>query len=130
MADRMCVDCGRPLPKQTGKGRRRIYCERCSPPRRQKKDITPPTAVPSQWEPQTCESVTRAALEKVDRLNTPMGMAAIALANAIDSGQESGSGLAAVVARLDATIESATADVREHGDPVDDLVKRRRAKLA
>ncbi len=130
MSQRLCADCGGPLPVQSGKGRRRTFCERCSPPRRQK-SVTPlPTIVPSVPQGNSCETATRESLDAVDRIDTPMGQAALALARAVDSGQESGSGLAAVVARLDATIASATSDVRAHGDAVDDLMARRRAKLA
>ena len=133
MAARTCSDCGGPLPKRTGGGRPRIFCENCSPSRRRKKPerVTPlPAIVTTEPQGNSCEAATREALESVDRVDTPMGQAALALARAVDSGQESGSGLAAVVARLDATIASATSDVRAHGDAVDDLMARRRAKLA
>lgn len=131
MARRTCADCDAPLPKRVGQGRPRIYCDECSPSRRRKPPAKPSPVVTLATESgETCESVTRDVLISVDRLGTPMGMAALACARAIDSGQESGSGLAAVVARLESSLASATSDVREHGDAIDDLLARRRAKLA
>lgn len=51
------------------------------------------------------ERTTRAALASADRVETPMGQACLALARRIDApGMDTGSALAALVARLDSSL--------------------------
>lgn len=77
-------------------------------------------------------AATRAQLEAADRLRTPTGAAALALAKRIDSGSfaDTGSSFAAVVKELRATLGEALADAAVPDDPVDELRARREARRA
>ena len=69
-------------------------------------------------------------LAEVERVDTPMGQAALVLARRLDGGAaDTGSAVAALVKQLEATLEAATAGAKAEDDPVDELRKRRDRKL-
>lgn len=70
---------------------------------------------------------TRSELEAVGRAESPLGLAALALAARIDSQQDTGSGLAAAVRALGETL-SAALKGSESASTLDELKARRRAK--
>lgn len=73
------------------------------------------------------------ALEEVDRQDSPLGAAAMALAMRLDQpGTDTGSALAAVARQLEATLESATrgAGSASAPDQLRDELAARRAKHA
>jgi len=72
-------------------------------------------------------SVT-AELESARRLASADGQAALTLASAIAGGGQTGSGLAALVRELRATLTAATAGAGVVDDPVDELRARRLAR--
>lgn len=74
-------------------------------------------------------------MQGVDRLDSPLGLAAVALAHRVDTSvRETGSGLAAVVRQLEATLVAAAADVRSQDTALDrardELLARRGARGA
>ena len=73
-------------------------------------------------------------LRETDRLDTPLGQASLALARRVDLGRDTGAGLAALVKQFEATLKSATADVKSDASPLDnardELAKRRAARGA
>lgn len=74
---------------------------------------------------ESTEAVTRAELVKHDRVLTPHGQAALQLARALDSPNESGSAKAALARQLAATMDLALTGIQVAGDKVDELASRR-----
>lgn len=81
--------------------------------------------------------VTAAALvtlRETERLETPLGQAALALARRVDVGRDTGAGLAALVKQFEATLTAATANVKSDASPLDrardELAQRRAARGA
>lgn len=65
---------------------------------------------------------THAELVRADRLDTPLGQAALVLAQRLDAGaKDTGSSAAAVAREFKATLEEALRDVESEADAVDDL---------
>lgn len=127
MPARACADCGSKLPTQTGAGKPRVYCESCSPARRRGKPASTVSPLPHAAGGKV-EAATRATLESAGRLDTVAGAAALALAEILDSGGQSGSSAAALVKELRATIAEALEGVRTTSSLVDELRARRDAK--
>lgn len=75
--------------------------------------------------------VTRRRLEAVDRLDTVLGLQAVFLADQLVNGgrAESGSSLASLSKELRAVMDAALEGVAKAADPVDELRRRREAKL-
>lgn len=75
---------------------------------------------------------TRAKLEAAGQLGSPLGAAAVALAQRIDGVSlfDTGSALAALVRELRATLAEATKGTIVANDPIDELRARREAKGA
>jgi hypothetical protein len=70
---------------------------------------TPPLDEPEPERGGGVERTTRAALTEAGRIETPMGQACLALARRIDfPGPDTGSALAALVARLESSLSVAT----------------------
>ena len=92
-----------------------------------------PTLVPEHTEGPVAESAL-SVLRAVERLETPLGQAALALARRVDVGRDTGAGLAALVKQFEATLRSATADVKSEESPLerarDELAARRAARGA
>jgi hypothetical protein len=72
------------------------------------------------------EAATVAALEEVERLETPLGRLAVSLAHRVDNSQrETGQAVAALARQLAATLEQATAGAKSTADGADELRERR-----
>lgn len=65
------------------------------------------------------ESTTRQVLAEVERVDTPLGQSALAMARRVDTGGDTGAGLAALIKQLEATLRSATSGSREDASPLD-----------
>lgn len=137
-----CAACGEPLPPPRPGGVRK-KCLTCSPPRtRPAKAAQPaakkrttrktrPTIVPPpppDPEPESVFEATRQVLRNAGRMGTPAGQAALVLALRLDSGEDSGSGLAALAKQLQSTIAEVTKDAKTTTTPLDELRARRAAK--
>jgi hypothetical protein len=86
---------------------------------------------------QTDGPVTKSALvtlREVERVDTPLGQAALALARRVDLNRDTGAGLAALVKQFEATLKAATADVKSDQSALDrardELAARRAARGA
>jgi hypothetical protein len=92
-----------------------------------------PTLVPDHTEGPVTESalVTLRAAERVD---SPLGQAALALARRVDLNRDTGAGLAALVKQFEATLGAATANVKSEQSALDkrrdELAARRAARGA
>jgi hypothetical protein len=75
-----------------------------------------------------CELTVRAELERYNRVNTVRGQIAIALARRIDNATAV-VGFAALTKELDRALEAALAGVEVEADPIDEIRKRRDAKM-
>ncbi len=125
-----CLDCGGALPPR-GVGAPRKRCVVCSPPRRSKAKRAPVVRLPAaKPEPESVYDATERALSEAGRLGTPGGQAALVLAARIDSREDSGAGIAAMVKQLQATIAEVTKDARTTVSPLDELRARRARKKA
>lgn len=111
-------------------GSRRIYCERCSPPRKPKLSEVPtlPTAVPT-GEHRLVVS-TRSRLEAVGRLDSPDGVMALELAELIAAGGGTQSGIASLSTAWGKAMDRALAGAKPAEDALDELRRRREAKAA
>lgn len=73
-------------------------------------------------------------LTDVERHQSVLGQAALALARRVDIGRDTGAGLAALVKQLEATVSAAVADVRGQQTPLDaardELASRRAQRSA
>lgn len=93
----------------------------------------PPAPVPVAVPVGECLTVveaTRSVLTDTGRLNTPMGAAAMVLAQRIDTGEQSGSALSSMVKQLSAALAEATANAKTEMNPVDELRAKRDRKRA
>lgn len=145
--DRPCDVCGvlyeakRPSSKYcSGTCRKRASRGVVTLPEVTKREITPVTegevpaiAVlprPEEVEPGPVESALLAELDEVERTETALGQAALALARRVDVGRDTGAGLASLVKQLEATKNSAMANVKSDKSPLDlmrdELAERRR----
>lgn len=121
-----CKKCGGPMPRNSGRGRPRVNCDKCRPTRsKQPLAVIVPVDTSGRM-----ADLTRAQLDDAGRLDTPRGGAAMTLAERIDSGQDAGSSLAALVKQYHATLDLALEGVSVVASPVDELRARRAAKHA
>ena len=129
MAVGSCVTCGGPLPPLKRGGRRR-YCETCAPVKRNAPVAASPAPIKALPTPLDGKVVaaTLATLRSAGRDETVAGAAALALAEILDAGNQSGSAAAALVKELRATMDEALAGVRTTTSLVDELRARRDAK--
>lgn len=122
MSARLCAKCGGPLPVQTGRGRRRIKCETCSPSR-----VKPRRASWSKGlSPKGLVAATRAELDAAGVAGSMAGQAALILAERVEFGQDSGSAVAQMVRQLHESLARALAGV---APAVADPVEVARARL-
>jgi len=124
-----CSKCGAPLPLPSGRGRPRTRCQSCAPS--QAKSQAP------RRTKTTAEGVlaaTRAELEAAGATGSSAGQAALSLAAAIDSGEDRGAALAALVKQLGVTMRAAVPDSAPEADPIqalrDELAARREHRPA
>lgn len=126
-----CHQCGEPFEAE------RSHAKWCSA-RCRKQDQRAGGASVTELRAETAEgeltptvAATWAKLEEAERLRTPEGMAALALAHRLDNGgRDTGSALAAVARELRASLEAAMAGAKVAPDPLDELRARREAKRA
>ena len=120
-----CIQCGGPLPIQTGRGRRRQKCPTCSPSRAKKSTGTGPRAdivLPGAG----LLAATRAELEGGLVLDSAAGQAALLLAARIERNDDRGSAIAQMVRQLNATLARALATSPPQSE---DPVERYRGRL-
>ncbi len=127
MPAKSCVACGKPLPLQSGRGRRRVRCESCAPPRNRK---NPPSTRRSVPKPAPVVAglvdATKRELSDAEATDTTAGQAALLLADRIEFGSEKGAGLAALVKQHGECMARAIAGQPEKAtDPLDDLQRKR-----
>jgi hypothetical protein len=124
-----CAACGGPLPPP-GRGRPRTKCLRCAPPRRSRAPSPAPAAEPAHGSAGGIVGAVRRELGAAGRLDTSLGLAAVALAERIADGEDRGSALAALVKQLGATMADALRNAAVEGDEVDELRERRARRAA
>lgn len=125
MAAHFCADCGGVIAPQSGP--RRKYCVSCSPPKRRpnaQPKIAPVEQLPRP-ERSAVYDATLGQLQAVDRESTPLGTAALTLAEQVDAGGHTATGLAALVKQLEATLRSALEGTKVSKSAVDELRERR-----
>lgn len=114
-----CAQCGGPLPVQTGRGRRRIKCESCSPTRNPSK----PKPAPLASLPVSREGLLAAVRAELDAAGVAAGhagQAALLLAERIERGEDSGSAVAQMVRQLhDSMARALVAQEPAEVDPVE-----------
>lgn len=123
-----CSKCGKALPVQTGRGRRRTKCEDCSPSRPRPERRQPVVALPGVATSGEVEAATRVELEQADRDGSPDGVVALQMAKLIDAGQYTAQGAAALVKAHAEAMTRAMRNAAVAGDVVDELLERRRAR--
>lgn len=74
-------------------------------------------------------SATRAELTKSNKLDTPLGRTALALAARLDDPDTPGSAMANIAKELRSSMESLERGTAKAGDPVDELRERREQRL-
>ena len=126
---RQCDSCGTTYEPKRSNSR---YCSgrcrtRASRSGRNGARVVPLAPVVAEVPVGSVVDATRAELEAAGRAESPMGMAALALAARIDSQQDTGSGLAAAVRALGETLAAALKGA-EAASTLDELKARRRAK--
>lgn len=130
---RNCASCGRPFEASSP---RATYCGATCRKRASRgavvTDIAERRPGPSRATGLVL-AVTK-ELEEADRLETALGQAALALANRLETGVDTGSAVASLTRELRATMEAATAGARAVRSPLeqmrDELAERRRARGA
>lgn len=134
VAARSCSVCGKPLPPIVGQGRPRTKCVTCSPVRKSNAARTPHKAreLPAPIVPEvpvgSLLTATRARLEALGLLDDPSGVAAMALAQRVDAGADSGASMAALVRQHAASMADAAGHAAVADDPLDELARRRDEK--
>jgi len=79
----------------------------------------------------TVESTVLAELERADKVATVLGQAALVLARRLDlPSMDTGSAIAALVKQLETTLAAALADAKEDNDELEELRRRREARMA
>jgi hypothetical protein len=126
-----CARCGQPFEakRSTAKfcgGK----CRALAAKERSRGVVVTPIEAPAADASGLVYGATRSELEAADRLSTSLGAKALALAARIDSGQDTGSALAALVKQHDATMAEAVKGAQVAASPLDELRRRRDAKRA
>ena len=79
----------------------------------------------------TVESAVRAELERSGKVATVLGQAALVLARRLDlPAMDTGSAIAALVKQLETTLAAALADGPQESDELEELRRRREARMA
>lgn len=73
---------------------------------------------------------TLVELTAAGRAGTALGVAAVSLAARIDSGADTGSGIASLAGRWQALMTQALANATVAADPLDEFTQRRQAKAS
>ena len=129
MPNRLCSECGGPLPPPT-QGRPRTKCETCSPPRlrdvkrRAPHKLGPLPDAPSAPVAGVYDAVL-AELTDADRVQTVAGQRALFLAARMESNIDSGASMAALDRQLGAAVAEAVKNAKRASDPLDEIRRRR-----
>lgn len=124
---RACDSCGKPYEAKTKRSR---YCgETCKKRGLRAGAVVPLRQVEQPSEELSAVAVTRRVLEDCERLHTPAGVNALLLAAKLDAGGDTGSAMASLSKQHLAALAEATRDVQQAADPVDELRRRREARL-
>lgn len=105
------------------------YCSRRCSVRASRAGVAGSRCIEPQAAGDAVESSTMAELAEVGRVDSPAGQCAIVLAKRIDTGRESGAGLAALVREHRAALAAAMKDGEPGFSPVDMLRERRQRLL-
>jgi hypothetical protein len=124
MAARTCAKCGATLPIQTGRGRRRVKCATCSPPR--KAAPKPVAMAPLPSDGTSMVEATLAELQSAGVESSALGQAALLLARRIEAGDDNGSAIASMVKQWQDTLGRATAGAEPVAVSLADQLKARR----
>ena len=127
------MKCGVVLPLEQGRGRRRKMCEACSPSRPRRKPESAPAAKAAAAAAVGCvRDATRAALVEAGVADSPMGQAALVLAEEIDSRAHPLAQVASAVKQLERALTVALAPAGGQqttaDDPEDEFTRKRRAR--
>lgn len=118
---RQCDECGKAY---TAKSPRSKFCRPACRSRAHGKRAVEAVAAPVELGEVVAGGVaeaTRAELERLKRLDTPMGRVAVALAVRMDGGEDVGSSMAAVAKELRSILEVLAAQAPQAADPVTKL---------
>jgi hypothetical protein len=127
---RVCAKCSAEMPVETGRGRRRKYCEACNPSRPRRKPPLAPSVAAAVGAPAgSVLEATRSALIAAGALSTPMGQAALVLASCIDDSSEPLAARTQAVKQLGAALSSVvSAEQAAPADPNDEFTRKRLAR--
>ena len=131
------LDCG--VEYEAGTAKSRFHSPACrkrahrGAPTRDASQEAPivPLSVPDEPAMGPIEAAALKQLQDVERDQTLLGQAALALSRRLDRGGDTGAGMASLVKQLEATVKAATADVKSADSPLDrmrDELAQRRAQ--
>lgn len=121
---RSCDECGKPYEARRSTSR---FCS-SSCRVRAHGDRPRVVSVPTASLPGNAVAVARAQLEEAGRLDTPEGVAALALGALLDAGVQSGA--ASIAREYRAAMADALGDVALKSHPADELLARRNRRRA
>ena len=87
-------------------------------------------AGPVVMSPRSVSAAVRAELARVNKSDSSLGLAALALAKRLDEGDDPGSAMAAMAKELRVVMNELLARAPAVADPVDELRKRRERRLS
>lgn len=126
MVELVCQGCGKSFES---KRRDRKFCDATCRQRGHRRGGKP-AAVTGLGKVAPIVAAVRRELEVGERLDSALGQQALALAEQIASGYQSGSAIATLSRELRAVMAEALADAPRADDALDELAKRREAKAA
>ena len=107
-------------------GSRRVYCEKCRPPRDRQAPLPVIPTPDVLRQPGELEVAVRAELVRTERLESWRGAAAVRLARECDTA--TGSQVSSLIKQLEAAMAAALDGVPPEPDFVDEMAERRQAK--
>ncbi len=119
---RVCAKCGADMPLENRRGPRRKMCQRCSPSRGAKSK--PVATILERVEVGCVVDATKAELQAAGAMGTALGQSALALARAIDSGDERGTALASLAKQHAALLMACAPKAEEASDPLQQILAR------
>lgn len=121
--------CGKKFSRPLGS--RRVYCEKCSPPRKPKAVAVASSAALEPSEPGPIEALALAQLQDAGRTETIEGLTLLRLAREMDSDRPAASQLGALAEKMLRVASVALAGARKAApDRLDEITARRAAKAA
>jgi hypothetical protein len=121
--------CGRKFSRPLGS--RRVYCEKCSPPRKPKAVAVAPSRSTDSSAPGPIETLALAQLQEAGRTETIEGLTLLRLAREMDGERATASQLGALAEKMLRIASVALAGARKAApDRLDEITARRAAKAA